>query len=158
MDTRTVTQLFHMPFNENNAQISPNGDWLAYESAETTPTQVYVRPYPEINGGRWQVSTSGGLRPMWGPGGKELFFVTGDALMALPVETEGRFTIGTARRLFDVKLPAGLISGRSFDIDPDGKRFIVIKDPPPDPAKAATPQTIAVVINWITELQNKLKR
>ena len=56
--------------------------------------RVYVRPFPEVNKGKWQVSTSGGDSPLWSPDGRELFYRSGDAVMAVSVETEPTFKPG----------------------------------------------------------------
>jgi serine/threonine-protein kinase len=74
--------LVQTPFNEINGEISPDGRWLAYESNESGRLEIYVRPLPDVNSGRWQVSTEGGTRPLWARSGRELFYVTpaGDAL------------------------------------------------------------------------------
>ena len=61
--------------------ISPDGKWIAYESAETGQLEVCVQPYPGP-GGKWQVSNGGGYRPHWSPKGNEIYFRWGDAMMA----------------------------------------------------------------------------
>jgi Tol biopolymer transport system component len=63
-------------FDENWARLSPNGQWLAYVSDETKRDEVYVQTFP-TRGGKWQVSTNGGSRPVWSRDGKELFFIGG---------------------------------------------------------------------------------
>ena len=77
MDRRHAsTPLLQTPFNEQNADLSPDGDWIAYQSDESGRPEVYVRPYPDVNAGRWQVSTSGGTRPLWSRDGRELSIST----------------------------------------------------------------------------------
>src|SRR5262249_32931064 len=61
--------------DQGNASLSPDGRWLAYESNESGSNHVFVRPFPDINQGRWQVSTSGGGGPSWSRDGRELFFL-----------------------------------------------------------------------------------
>jgi Tol biopolymer transport system component len=65
------------PFNERHPSFSPNGRWLAYASDESGTYQVYVRSFPD-RGGKWQVSSSGGLVPEWSLTGRELFFRSAD--------------------------------------------------------------------------------
>ena len=65
--------LLSTPFNELNSDLSPDGRWIAYQSDESGRFEVYVRPYPDVNGGRWQVSATGGTRPLWGRDGRELY-------------------------------------------------------------------------------------
>ena len=85
--TRRVTPLVQSPFAERNGVVSPDGRWLAYEANDSGRVEISVRPFPEVNSGRWQVSTAGGTRPLWARSGQELFYVspTG-ALMRVGVE------------------------------------------------------------------------
>ncbi|MGD1094767.1 MAG: hypothetical protein ABSB35_22595 [Bryobacteraceae bacterium] len=63
------------PADERYPSFSPDGRWLAYASTESGEFQVYVRAFPD-KGGKWQISNSGGLYPMWSRNGHELFFET----------------------------------------------------------------------------------
>ena len=67
---------------------------------ESGKSEVYVRPFPDVNKGKWQVSTSGGNSPLWSPDGRELFYRSGDAAMAVPVETEPTFKAWKANSSF----------------------------------------------------------
>src|SRR5262249_20878159 len=53
-----------------NPEIAPDGHWLAYESNESGQYQIYVRPFPNVDSGWWQVSTQGGTKPLWAPNGR----------------------------------------------------------------------------------------
>lgn len=67
--------------------ISPDGQWVAYQSDESGQPEVYVRPFPAVHTGRWQISTSGGSHPAWSRTGRELFYVAADShLMAVAVQ------------------------------------------------------------------------
>ena len=82
---------------EYAANISPDGRYFAYQSAESGGRfAVYVRPYPDASSGRWQISTEGGTAPVWARTGRQLFYLDdSNTLMAVPVETSGpRFTVG----------------------------------------------------------------
>jgi len=85
---RTSTLLMETEFTERNAALSPDGRWIAYESDESGQYEVYVRPFPDVNGGRWQVSSGGGAWPLWSPDGQELFYAGSEGMMAVPIETE----------------------------------------------------------------------
>ena len=61
---RRAEPLVQTAFNERNAEISPDGRWLAYHSNESGQDEIYVRPFPDANSGRWQISTGGGARPV----------------------------------------------------------------------------------------------
>ena len=73
--------------------VSPDGRWMAYTSDESRKNEVYVRPFPEVNNGRWQISKDGGDSPLWSPDGCELFYRSGDAVMAVSVKTEPGFNV-----------------------------------------------------------------
>jgi len=70
--------LVHTMFNERNAELAPKGQWLAYESNESGRYEIYVRPFPNVEAGRWQVSTNGGTMPLWARSGDELFYLAAD--------------------------------------------------------------------------------
>jgi serine/threonine-protein kinase len=152
--SRASTPLLHMPFNEQNADISPDGRWLAYQSDESGRAEVYVRPFPDVAEGRWQISTGGGTRPLWSRDGRELFYLDADRqLTAAPVETRSSFRVtSAARKLFDTK-PFGMAGiNRNFDVSPDGKRFLFTKNlrTPPDAKR------IIVVGNWLEDLKQRV--
>ena len=77
------TPLMHTSFGESNGEVSPNGRWIAYQSDESGRAEVYLRPFPDVEAGRWQVSTNGGERPLWARNGRELFYVTPGGLMTV---------------------------------------------------------------------------
>src|ERR1019366_9750836 len=60
-------------FDQSGVAISPDGHWIAYESNETGRTEVYIRPFPNADGGKWQVSTDGGRAPPWDRNRPEVF-------------------------------------------------------------------------------------
>jgi hypothetical protein len=140
------------PFNELAPQFSPGPAggprWVAYASDESGRSEVYVQSYP---GGenRIAVSTGGGILPMWSPDGKELFYLTGGAMMAVAMRPDGAF--GAPRRLFDRS--TFLINDRfhSYSISPDGKRFLMIQREP-----GSVPRQLNVMLNWQGELNRLL--
>ena len=76
-------------FDEALGQFSPDGRWVAYHSNESGRHEVYVQPFPGP-GGKWQISTSGGIEPRWRRDGKELFYIAPDGkLMAAPIQSAG---------------------------------------------------------------------
>lgn len=62
---RTPRSLMATPASELSGEISPDGRWLAYESTESGRSEIYVRPWPSVADGRWQVSANGGRAPLW---------------------------------------------------------------------------------------------
>ena len=140
-------------FMQVNATLSPDGRWLAYQSDESGRFEVYVRPFPEVERDRTLVSTNGGQTPVWGPGGRELFYVSPEGMTVVPIETEPRFAPGTAQVLFDTAGYA-LTEGppRQFDIAPDGQRFLMLKPVAATDGGGAAPE-IVLVLDWFDELR-----
>jgi serine/threonine-protein kinase len=157
---RTITPLIQTTFNERNAEISPDGRWLAYESDESGQSEVYVRPFPSVNAGRWQVSTAGGRQPSWAGSGREIFYRALDgALLGASAESvgEGSFRVGTPANLLEGRYyTGGPFSGRMYAASPDGRRFLMIKEGSgADPAEL--PPTIVVVQHWSEELKRLVR-
>ena len=145
---RSSKPLLQTQFNEGQAAISPDGRWMAYTSEETGRREVYVRPFPKVEEGRWQISREGGNAPVWGPRGRELFYRSGDAMMVVRVETEPTFMFGTPEVLFTGSYYTG--AGRSYDISPDGQRFLMMKEVE---QTDETRTELIIVQNWFKELQ-----
>jgi serine/threonine protein kinase len=140
---------------ENAGEISPDGHFVAYHSNESGQPQVYVRPFPDVDKGRWQISTAGGTRPAWGPDRRELFYMNPDgAMMAVPVQTTPTFSAGNPTKLFEGQWFRGQ-SGRTYDVAKDG-RFLMIKDAVTNDQGSAV--TMTVVVNWVEELKQKLPK
>jgi len=116
-------------FGENNGEISPDGRWIAYQSNKSGRFEIYVRPFPAVDSGRWQISSEGGTKPLWSRSGRELFFANAaNRIAAVPVPAGSGFTYGKPQILFDASAYLlATAAGRSFDISPDGKRFLMIK-------------------------------
>ena len=134
--------------------FSPDGRWLAYESDESGQLEIYVRPFPDVDGGGlWQVSTGGGTQPLWARNGRELFYRNEAALIAVAVQTEPNFTPATPEVLFEREY-AGGPGGRSYDVSPDGEQFLMIKESSGEVTTA--PQRFVVVQNWFEELRQRV--
>ena len=118
-------------FVERNADISPDGRWLAYESNASGRFEVHVRPFPDVQGGLQQISTDGGVQPRWSRDGDELFYLAPDGyLMAVGVGSGAALTAATPARLFrgDYYVGRGPRPGRTYDVAPDGDRFLMITE------------------------------
>jgi Tol biopolymer transport system component len=127
------------------AQFSPHGRYIAYVSNESGKDEVYVQPMPPGTG-RVKVSINGGRTPRWRRDGRELYFVTPDGeVTAMDVRTDKDFSAGLPHRLFLIKEHQRV----SYDVLPDGQRFILATPP-----KGATETVITVVLNWWAELKN----
>jgi len=144
-------------YDESAAALSPDGRWLAYASDETGRTEVYVRPFPNVEDGKWQISTSGGQAPLWAHSGRELFYVDGSRnMMAAPVSGGTGFRAGTPTVLF--RLDAGIFLTPNeyytpFDISPDDRRFIMARRVQVAETSVAS---FILVENWFEEIKAKV--
>jgi hypothetical protein len=100
---------------------------MAYQSTASGRFEICVRPYPDLSRGFWQISTGGGQAPVWARSGAELFYLDrSNTLMAVPVQTAaGTFNYGTPEKAFDSKYVGDFYS---YDVAPDGQRFLMVKD------------------------------
>ena len=146
--------------DERNASIAPDGHWMAYESNKTGQFQVYVKPFPNVNDAEYQVSTAGGRSPLFARNGRELFFVSGSALVTAPVRFAPTFAAGNPTVLIDapsIILDGRLLgnTGRTYDVSRDGDRVLLLKDAAAADRSTSRPGII-VVQNWFRELNEKL--
>jgi serine/threonine-protein kinase len=154
VQTRTSPELralLETSFVEQNAEVSPDGRWLAYQSNESGRDEIYVRPLPNLERARWLVSTNGGRTPLWARGGEELFYGTPDgAVMSVRVHPGVGWQHDAA---VQVVRPGYFHAGevhRTFDVSGDGERFLMIKQI----ANAGDARrSIVVVQNWFEELK-----
>jgi Tol biopolymer transport system component len=144
---------------EIQPRISPDRRWIAYVSSESGKPEVYVRPFPEVNKGRWQISIKGGVSPIWSPNGRELFYFSEEdsGVTAVAVETGPAFSAATPRKLFSHSpyFAGGGTPGTPWDIHPDGKRFLMIKLPGATPSAAPATRKFNIVLNWFEELKQR---
>ncbi|MDE3179081.1 MAG: serine/threonine-protein kinase [Acidobacteriota bacterium] len=130
------------PFNDREASYSPDGKWLAYASDESGRWEVYVVAFPQGNGKR-QVSAGGGLLPRWRRDGKELFYLSGNELMAAGIqEKEGSLEIASPQALFTASVAPG-VEWWPYDVAADGKKFIVVSQ-----MTQSSPAPLTLVVNW----------
>jgi serine/threonine-protein kinase len=154
---REVLPLIHTTFNERNGEISPDGRWIAYESDESGREEVYVRPFPNVDSGRWPISSGGGTRPAWARSGRELFYLVGQtptpvALVRVAIDTSRGFSASAPEEVFEGQYyvdPRASARGRTYDVSADGLRFVMIKDI--DPQRKPSPQPLIVVTNWVAQ-------
>ena len=150
----TARPLMAESYEEEYPAISPDGRWIAYESDQKSPSgggDIYVRPFPNVDDGKWLISARGGEYPIWAPDGRELYYYAGQ-MMAVTIETEPAFAAGNPEVLFRGEYFVS-ISVSPYDISPDGQRFLMIKEDKEarEAAEAVeTPPTteLIVVENW----------
>jgi Tol biopolymer transport system component len=146
------------PANEESGRFSPDGRFLAYVSDESGRREVYVRRFPDGSEVR-QISVNGGRLPSWRKDGKELFYLQGKTLVAVPIKDDkGVLTIGDTRPLFDspslteVRLSAYFYADLMYAVSDDGQRVLF----PEIIGPVAAPVT-RVVENWFEEFRARSK-
>jgi Tol biopolymer transport system component len=152
LSDRKAEPFLRTPFNESVPRFSPDGRWLAYISNESGRFEVYVQPYPGP-GGKWQISTEGGTEPAWNRNGGELFYRSGDRMMAVDIATQPSFAVGKPRVLFEGRYEPTPATSPNYDVSPDGQRFLMLK---PAEALEGAPTQINVVLNWFEELKRRV--
>jgi len=146
-------------FREAAAMISPDGRWIAYESTETGTAEIYVRPFPDVNGGRWQISEGGGIRPIWDRSGRALLYTTTVenfskvAIMSVGIKPGAPFSYARPQQLFSLIPYARMFASSNYDIDASG-RFLLMKggDGPVD-----VRDRFVVVSNWLEEVRARTR-
>jgi serine/threonine protein kinase/dipeptidyl aminopeptidase/acylaminoacyl peptidase len=151
------------PFLKNSAidtfpSFSPDGHWLAYASTEAGGTEVFVTAFPQSasgSGGRWQISTSGGTTPVWSRRGAELFYQSGDQIMAASYTVSGDTLAPGKPRVWVPKLDATAMGiSAVWDLAPDGKRIAVVTPESADSLKQE--HEVVFLQNFFDELQRRV--
>jgi len=154
---RTWTSLFAQVHLEFHPAVSTDG-WLAYASTESGLSQIFVQPFPDIESGRWQVSTGNGRDPVWSSDGRELFYrdANTSAIMTVSVRPGDSFEFGTPETLFRQNYFSEV--GRMWDPSPDGERFLGIKMAAAidEATGESTLPQMHVVLNWFEELKERV--
>jgi Tol biopolymer transport system component len=133
-----------------DARLSPDGKWLAFLSSESGKSEIYVQSFPAA-GGRWMVSSDdvpgNALLPTWRPDGRELFYLRGREIVAVPVSGDASFSFGTPKILFGVSFTSG--SG-DYSVSADGQRILTNELPPTDQSKLGA----GLIQNWPRALKH----
>ncbi len=136
-------------FNEWGAAISRDGKWIAYTSDESGQYEVYVRPLSG-SGGKRQISTAGGEEVTWSPDGRTLFYREGQRWMSVAVQTQPDFSAEAPKFMFEG--PYLNVPGVSYDVAPDGQRFMMLEESVKQPPTTR----LNVVLNWFEELKRRV--
>jgi len=146
-------QLFLQAHFDNQFPVfSPDGKWIAYRSFESGRWEIYVRSYPGP-GGKWQVSTEGGLTAFWSKAGQQLFYRAGNRLMVLNYTVEGNtFVPGKPRQWSTVPLNPGHLG---LDLAPDGKHFGGLPAPE-EPGSGKGSVHVTFLLNFFDELRRRV--
>jgi serine/threonine-protein kinase len=149
-------------FDEGSAKFSPDGRWVAYSSAESGRPQIYIQPFPGP-GPKVQVSSDGGIDPMWRRSGGELYYRSRGRMMAVSVTTSPALQVSAPRQLWaEQKYTVGSgsscgmpgVTSTNYDVTPDGQRFLMVRDDDVDVASSR----VVVVMNWAEELKDAARR
>ena len=146
-------------YDEQAPALSPDGRWLAYVSTETGSREVFVRPFPDVDSGKTQVSTDGGIIPVWAHSGRELFYVDGSrAFVATQVETDPIFQVGAKKVLF-ILPPEYRTDDIShiFNITSDDQQFLMTRTYLGDAQEGADSRSPFVLVqNFFEELKARV--
>ena len=146
-----ATPLFVTEHSERQPTVSPDGRWLAYMSDESGRYEVYVRPFPNTDGGKWSVSIGGGREPVWSHSGRELFYKSGGMLVSAAIRSGSTFVVRERRPLFAV---AGSYmtdtSYPQYDVTPDDQRFVMVE------FVAEEASALVLIENWFEVLEERV--
>jgi eukaryotic-like serine/threonine-protein kinase len=145
---RTPRPFLPAPYNVTTGMVSPDGRWVAYQSFESGKGEVYVQSFPRPEGGKWQISESGGIHPRWRGDGRELFYYSVDGrLMAVPIRSDDALAAGAPVPLFEARLLNGGTTAwgfrQQYEVTRDAQRFLLNL-----PLEEASPPSITVVVDW----------
>ncbi len=153
-DTAEVP-LVASPYTELHPAVSPDSRWIAYTSNESGQNEVYVRPFPNTNDSRWQVSTTGGRQPRWSPDGTALYYIDQAGQMSSArITTTPSFAVGEQRALFGASVYTLDAFHQFYDISVDGKNFYMAS--PRQIADLGRAPTVVRVDHWFTDLKARL--
>jgi serine/threonine-protein kinase len=143
------------PHDELVPRFSPDGRWIAYRSAETGRSEIFVRPFPASRAGKWQISEGGGIYGIWSQDGRQLFYETEDnRIIVMDYTVDGDSFVPGKRRIWYEK-PVFYPGNSNLDLSPDGKRFAVLTMPD----ELAHPQGsvhVTFLLNFFDELRRRM--
>jgi serine/threonine-protein kinase len=146
-------------FDEGSPKFSPDGKWIAYASAESGRSEIYVQPFPGP-GPKVQISNGGGFDPVWQRSGPELYYRSGPKMMAVSIDTTSAIRVSPPRQLWEGNYSSGAasscgmpgVTSSNYDVTADGRRFLMVRD---EDARIFSTK-IVVVLNWAEELKAKM--
>jgi hypothetical protein len=148
---RTPRRFISGPYSASDGQFSPDGHWLAYQSTKSGRSEIWMRRFPDGDD-EHRISTEGGAEPMWSSTGRELFFINGDKMMAVDVNTDAGFAVGVPHVLYQGHFARSTVYASNYSVTRDGLRFLRVRPTAPD----APMNQVQIVLNWFEELKQKL--
>ena len=147
---RTPRPVVVTPFNDGRPALSPDGRWLAYYSDERGTSEIFVRPYPDVERARYQVSAGGGTSPLWAPDGRAIFYWQEGKIYRVGVVAGPQFKAAVPEPVVDRVPTLGALG--SYTLAPDGNRFLIVR-PISEIPRA---NEYRVVVNWLEEVKGRL--
>ena len=144
---------FKSTFSDLQPSFSPDGRWLAYASNESGKYEVYVRAFPPSagQGGKWQISNSGGMSPYWSRNGHDLLYRSGLQIMAVSYKVEGDMFAAGKPRVWIAKMGT---AENGWDLAPDGKRILALT--PGKSVEGAKPEhEVVFLLNFFDYLRQR---
>ena len=154
-ETETVP-LAGESYDETAAALSPDGRWLAYESTETGRSEIYVRPFPDVNGGKWQVSANGAINPAWANNGREIFYISQGEMVVAELDLDTGFEVLGRETLFNLA-GLGLARGANYtnwDVALDDQSFYMVQIGAFEDGERSN--EFILVQNWLEEVRARL--
>ena len=151
---RQIIEFIATEYSERHPRVSPDCQWLAYQSRESGKYEIYVTKFPE-KGGKWQVSVDGGIEPIWSQDGKRIYYRHGTnwkEIMAVNIETDPGFHAEKPDSLFAGNYPQ-VIFGWNYDLHFEGEKFVMVKELEMD----SLVNQIYVVCNLPTDIKSKFE-
>jgi hypothetical protein len=152
---KKATPYLATSFDENTAAFSPNAKWVAYMSNESGRYEIVVQPFPDPSGGKYPISTNGGVFPRWRRDGKEFYYLDPEqGIIAVSVTTAGDFNVGKSRRLFQPPFgaPDGFVGAMfPYDVAADGQQFLL--SVPRGRLNFVQSPPLTVTVNWTAALR-----
>ncbi|HZD05027.1 MAG TPA: hypothetical protein VE173_08915 [Longimicrobiales bacterium] len=143
---------------ETSPALSPDGRWLVYALDVSGRKEAYVRPFPDAEGGIWQVSTDGGSEPLWSHDGSELFYRTPGGMMAAEVTGSPTFAVGSRTPLLDARMYAANDDAHYYAVSNVDDGFLMLRSVAAAAARADSTRRLVLVRDWLPELRARLGR
>ena len=144
---RVAKPLISSPADELMPRWSPDGQWIVYVSDESRDREVYVRRFPGP-GGRYPVSTGGGVEPLWSQDGHTIYYRNGDRVIAARVTTSPTFTVLSRATVSDARYATSTVHA-NYDVTGDGRLLML---------KQIDEPRLTVALNWRNEIEARTSR
>jgi len=159
LDGSKLEELIVTSSAEYNGEISPDGRWLAYQTDRSGRFEIFVRPFPDVRGGEWPISSGGGTEPLWSRNTPELFYrAPNGAVMSVDVVPGESWKAETPKQVLAGEgyfLEPNGNPYRTYDVSLDGRKFLMLKNAPVAENARTMPHLI-VVKNWFEELRQRV--